>query len=72
MTMDHECPANGCTAPVDITMLMCSKHWYMVPKPLRNAVWRAWARRTGAGTPAHTAAILAAIDSVNAQLGVKP
>jgi len=43
-----------------------------VPKPLRNAVWRAWARRTGAGTPAHTAAILAAIDSVNAQLGVKP
>jgi hypothetical protein len=66
--MDHECPADGCTASVDITMLMCPKHWYMVPKPLRAAVWRAWARGEGGGTPAHTAAIRKAIDAVNARL----
>jgi hypothetical protein len=65
--MDHECPADGCTASVDISMLMCSRHWYMVPKPLRNAVWAAWKRGAGAGTPAHTAAIRAAIDAVNAR-----
>jgi hypothetical protein len=67
--MDHECPADGCAKLVDASMLMCAPHWYMVPKHLRSAVWRAWNRGAGARTPAHTAAIMAAIDSVNMQLG---
>jgi hypothetical protein len=66
--MSHECPATGCTRAVSGSMLMCRPHWYMVPKALRNAVWTAWADGSGAGTPAHRAAILAAIDAVDRKL----
>jgi hypothetical protein len=66
--MSHDCPAKGCTRTVNPAMLMCRPHWYMVPKPLRNAVWSAWADGDGAGTPAHSAAILAAIEAVNRKL----
>jgi hypothetical protein len=44
-------------------MLACRPHWYSVPKPLRDAVWAAW--EDGAGSPAHTAAIDAAIRAMN-------
>jgi hypothetical protein len=45
-------------------MLMCPQHWHQVPKPIRAAVWRAWRRGAGAGTPAHRAAMTAAIAAV--------
>jgi hypothetical protein len=45
-------------------MLMCPRHWYLVPKPLRKAVWIAWRRGAGAGSPAHRAAMRAAIAAV--------
>lgn len=35
----HTCHAKGCQVPVAPKMLMCRKHWYMIPKPLRDAVW---------------------------------
>ena len=69
--MNHECPATGCTSDVSIDMLMCRSHWYMVPKPLRTAVWNAWHDGYGASTPQHTAAINAAIRSVNEKLAAK-
>ena len=68
MTASHKCPADGCTQRVAVHMLMCRPHWYMVPKPLRGAVWAAWAGGLGAGSPEHTAAITAAVDAVNAKL----
>jgi len=67
----HECPATGCTREVSIDMLMCRSHWYMVPPPLRAAVWNAWQDGAGAGTARHTAAINAAIRSVNDKLAAK-
>jgi hypothetical protein len=51
-------------------MLMCRSHWYMVPKPLRDAVWNAWANGRGAGSPAHRDAITEAIEAVNRKLEV--
>jgi hypothetical protein len=48
-------------------MLMCRPHWYQVPKPIRGAVWAAWDEGRGAGTPAHRAAIEAAIAAVEAK-----
>jgi hypothetical protein len=69
--MTHECPATGCGREVRITMLMCSTHWYMVPSPLRTAVWNAWQDGAGAGTAQHAAAINAAIRSVNEKLAAK-
>ena len=66
--MSHECPATGCTAAVGPSMLFCRPHWYMAPKPLRNAVWATWADGAGEGTLAHCQAIRAAVRSVNRKL----
>jgi len=42
--MAHNCHAACCTVPVPPEMLMCRKHWYMVPPVLRRQVWRAYRR----------------------------
>ena len=62
--MTRECPARPCTEQIDPGLLMCPRHWHQVPKPLRRAVWIAWNRGAGAGTPAHRAAMSAAISAV--------
>lgn len=59
--MPHQCPGPQCPADVDDQMLSCAAHWYQVPKPLRAAVYRTWARGAGAGTPQHQAAMRTAI-----------
>ena len=38
----HLCHARGCKAPVPPRMFMCRGHWFMVPKPLRDEVWRTY------------------------------
>lgn len=35
----HLCHAEGCTLEVPPRMLMCRRHWFMVPKPLQARVW---------------------------------
>ena len=37
--MNHHCHAHGCEVPVPPEMLMCKRHWFMVPKPIRDRVW---------------------------------
>lgn len=36
----HTCHARRCTVAVPPTMLMCRKHWFMVPPAIRSRVWR--------------------------------
>jgi hypothetical protein len=36
----HLCHAKGCKTPVPPRLLMCGKHWRLVPRPLQQAVWR--------------------------------
>jgi hypothetical protein len=57
----HRCPGPRCDAPVPYEQLACPRHWAQVPLPMRRSVTRAWARGAGAGTPEHTAAIVAAV-----------
>lgn len=38
--MKHTCHAHDCAVPVRPEMLMCKKHWYMVPKHLRDDVYK--------------------------------
>lgn len=64
----HDCPARGCTRRVGQRMLFCRPHWFMVPRPFRDAVYDAYAGGLGAGSPAHREAILAAVEAVNAKL----
>ena len=66
--MNHDCPAAGCTAAVSPSMLFCPPHWYMVPKPIRTAVWVTWADGAGQGTLAHCQAIRTAVAVVNRKL----
>jgi hypothetical protein len=53
----HECPVGGCDKDVSYSMLMCRPHWYSVPKPLRNALYRAWNYGQGAGSVEHNSAM---------------
>lgn len=38
----HHCHAEGCPVPTRPEMLMCARHWRMVPVRLRAAVWRTY------------------------------
>lgn len=38
----HTCHATACTRTVPPKMLMCLKHWRMVPKALQEDVWDAY------------------------------
>lgn len=35
----HVCHAIDCNVPVPPKMLMCRKHWFMVPRDLQRRVW---------------------------------
>lgn len=39
MPVEHLCHARDCQTPVEPKLLMCSRHWKMVPKYLRDGVW---------------------------------
>jgi hypothetical protein len=62
--MTHQCPGPLCDADIDPSRLMRPGHWAQVPKPVRRAVWIAWNRGAGVGTPAHRAAIRLAVAAV--------
>ena len=38
----HLCHAIGCETPVKPELLMCLKHWRLVPYQLQRAVWRTY------------------------------
>lgn len=40
--MSHLCHAEGCRVPVPPKMLMCPKHWQMVPAATQRLVWKAY------------------------------
>jgi hypothetical protein len=35
----HHCHARGCRTPVRPELLMCARHWRVVPKFVQRAVW---------------------------------
>lgn len=37
--MSHHCHATNCSVPVPPEMFMCRRHWFMVSKPQRDAIW---------------------------------
>jgi hypothetical protein len=42
MRAAHLCHATDCQVPVPRAVLMCRRHWSMVPLPLRIEVWVAY------------------------------
>lgn len=41
---EHTCHAYKCGRRVDPAMVMCTRHWFMVPKRLRDIIWRTYRR----------------------------
>lgn len=35
----HKCPAPGCDKDVPSSQYACGRHWYSIPKPLRDELW---------------------------------
>lgn len=44
MGVTHTCHARACKAPVPPAMLMCKRHWFLVPLELRDVVWATYRR----------------------------
>ncbi|MFN3656804.1 MAG: hypothetical protein ACK4UO_06090 [Pseudolabrys sp.] len=40
--MMHACHAHGCLVEVPPRLLMCGRHWKMLPLRLQHAVWAAY------------------------------
>lgn len=40
----HCCPVRGCEKRIVGNHLMCAKHWYRVPRTIRDQVWSALRR----------------------------
>jgi len=40
--MAHRCHATACPTPVKPEMLMCRRHWFMVPPRIRAQVWASY------------------------------
>lgn len=38
----HLCHWPGCTREVPPAMWGCTRHWYRIPKPLRDRIWRTY------------------------------
>ena len=55
------CPINGCSKQIDPSRLMCRRHWYLVPKLLRDRVWATWRSGAGVHSAEHRQAVLIAI-----------
>jgi hypothetical protein len=41
-TRNHECHWPGCDKQVPPAMWGCKKHWFMLPKYLRDKIWRCY------------------------------
>jgi len=51
------CPVLGCGEQIDPSRLMCRRHWYRVPKQLRDQVWATWRSGQGALSREHHDAV---------------
>ena len=61
---DHYCHAIGCKMPVPPRMFACKRHWFRLPKAMRDAIWDVYVpgqeiRKDP--TPAYLAAASAAV-----------
>lgn len=66
-----ECAARGCHREVKATMLMCSEHWFQVPKEIRDRIWRQFARKQRGVAGASREHYRACVDAIQS-LGAVP
>ncbi len=40
--LTHNCGALDCSERISIKLLMCKKHWHMIPVRIRSMMWKHW------------------------------
>lgn len=49
--VNKNCPVNGCDEQLEKSWNLCCKsHWFALPKPLRDEVWRLYKAERGSST----------------------
>lgn len=71
---NHVCHATGCDTQVPPRMLMCRKHWFMVPREIQAQVWAKYVlgqeiRKDP--TPEYLEAMIEAIRAVEKKEGLR-
>ena len=65
--VEHSCHARGCETPTSPRMFMCRRHWMMLPKVFKDAIWANYTpgqERRKDPTPAYLEAAKAAVDAL--------
>jgi hypothetical protein len=74
-TRPHECHWPGCGRTVPPAMWGCREHWFPLPKPIRDAIWRAYRpgqEEDGGVSAAYVEAAKAAREWIEEQTKGKP
>lgn len=67
----HKCPVKDCPKDgLPQHILMCVRHWRLVPHDLQREVYRKWNNGLGYGSQDHLRACGAAIAAVEKKLGL--
>lgn len=71
MGKSHLCAAEGCENFIPLSVLCCRRHWFMVPKALRDAIWEAYVPGQEHNLNMLTEAYMAARDAAVAAVAEK-
>jgi hypothetical protein len=65
------CQVPCCGEQIDPSRLMCRRHWYRVPKQLRDQVWATWRSGRGTLSTEHQSAVHLAIAACGDRTGAQ-
>ncbi|AAN02136.1 gp82 [Mycobacterium phage Barnyard] len=71
---EHVCHALRCNTPVEPKLLMCARHWRMVPQALKDRVWatyRPGQEETKDPSHEYVRAAMAAVNAVADKEGIR-
>lgn len=43
----HRCPAPYCVHDIPFHLFACKKHWFTIPRELRDRLWHEWDEHAG-------------------------
>jgi hypothetical protein len=60
----HKCAVSGCNHQVKLDLLMCRRHWFMVPAGLRDKLMETWRQGTNVQYIAARRACVEAVEQI--------
>lgn len=71
MLYTHHCPIKDCDRQLPSHLLMCDRHWQILPQPLKKRVYATWNRGRPANLQDYLSAKKEAIECVDLKLYLK-